>query len=91
MHLNQDPIDVNQLEARLTDVFKTRAERVVFVKGDPDLDYQTVAHAIDIAKGAGKLVAVKADTRRFLGHRPRRLPDRTLQTICRSVDDGQGQ
>ena len=52
MHLNQDPIDVNQLEARLTDVFKTRAERVVFVKGDPDLDYQTVAHAIDIAKGA---------------------------------------
>jgi biopolymer transport protein TolR len=52
MHLNQDPIDVNQLEARLTEVFKTRAERVVFVKGDPDLDFQTVAHAIDIAKGA---------------------------------------
>ncbi len=52
MHLNQDPIDVNQLEARLMDVFKTRAERVVFVKGDPDLDFQTVAHAIDIAKGA---------------------------------------
>ena len=52
MHLNQDPIEVNQLEARLTEVFKTRAERVVFVKGDPDLDFQTVAHAIDIAKGA---------------------------------------
>ena len=52
MHLNQDPIDVNQLETRLVDVFKTRAERVVFVKGDPDLDFQTVAHAIDIAKGA---------------------------------------
>ena len=52
MKLNQDPIDVNQLEGRLTEVFKTRAERVVFVKGDPDLDYQTVAHAIDIAKGA---------------------------------------
>ncbi|MSV34394.1 MAG: biopolymer transporter ExbD [Bryobacterales bacterium] len=52
MHLNQDPINVDQLEARLTDVFKTRAERVVFVKGDPDLDFQTVAHAIDIAKGA---------------------------------------
>jgi biopolymer transport protein ExbD len=34
-------------------VFKTRAERVVFVKGDPDLDYQTVARAIDIARGAG--------------------------------------
>jgi biopolymer transport protein TolR len=52
MKLNQDPIDESQLGNRLTEVFKTRAERVVFVKGDPDLDYQTVAHAIDIAKGA---------------------------------------
>jgi biopolymer transport protein TolR len=52
MHLNQDPIQESQLQQRLIDVFKTRAERVVFVKGDPDLDYQTVAHAIDIAKGA---------------------------------------
>jgi len=25
----------------------------VFVKGDPDLDFQFVARAIDIAKGAG--------------------------------------
>jgi biopolymer transport protein TolR len=53
MKLNQDPIEESQLQARLIEVFKTRAERVVFVKGDPDLDYETVAHAIDIAKGAG--------------------------------------
>jgi len=52
MKLNQDPIQENQLGDRLMEVFKTRAERVVFVKGDPDLDFQTVAHAIDIAKGA---------------------------------------
>ena len=52
MKLNQDPIEESRLGDRLTEVFKTRAERVVFVKGDPDLDYQTVAHAIDIAKGA---------------------------------------
>jgi len=52
MKLNQDPITMDTLEARLVDVFKTRAERVVFVKGDPDLDFQTVARAIDIAKGA---------------------------------------
>ena len=52
MKLNQDPIQENQLQDRLLEVFKTRAERVVFVKGDPDLDFQTVAHAIDIAKGA---------------------------------------
>ncbi len=53
MKLNQDPIDVNKLQARLEEVFKTRAERVVFVKGDKDLDFETVALAIDIAKGAG--------------------------------------
>ena len=52
MKLNQDPVQEDQLGQRLTDVFKTRAERVVFVKGDPDLDFQTVARAIDIAKGA---------------------------------------
>ncbi len=52
MKLNQDPIEKSQLGARLTEVFKTRAERVVFVKGDPDLDFQTIAEAIDIAKGA---------------------------------------
>ena len=53
MKLNQDPIDEVRLGPRLEEVFKTRAERVVFVKGDPDLDFQTVARAIDIAKGAG--------------------------------------
>jgi len=52
MKLNQDSITEATLGDRLMDVFKTRAERVVFVKGDPDLDFQTVAHAIDIAKGA---------------------------------------
>jgi biopolymer transport protein TolR len=53
MKLNQDPIDERLLGQRLQEVFKTRAERVVFVKGDPDLDFSVVARAIDIAKGVG--------------------------------------
>jgi len=53
MKLNQDPIDEAHLGDRLTEIFKTRAERVVFVKGDKDLDFATVARAIDAAKGAG--------------------------------------
>lgn len=53
MKLNQDDIREEDLGQRLEQVFKTRAERVVFVKGDPDLEYQYVARAIDIAKGAG--------------------------------------
>ena len=52
MKLNQDPITEARLQDRLNEIFKTRAERVVFVKGDPDLDFEVVARAIDIAKGA---------------------------------------
>lgn len=51
--INQEPSDFNRLGRRLEEIFKTRAERVVFVKGDPDLEFQYVARAIDIAKGAG--------------------------------------
>ena len=50
MKINEEPTDFDKLGPRLEQVFKTRAERVVFVKGDPDLDYQTVARAIDIAR-----------------------------------------
>ncbi len=53
MQINQDPIDEANLGQRLSDIFKTRAERVVFVKGDPDLEFRRIATAIDIAKGAG--------------------------------------
>ena len=52
MHLNNEDTDEQHLGSRLEQIFKTRAERVVFVKGDPDLEYETVAKAIDIAKGA---------------------------------------
>jgi biopolymer transport protein ExbD len=52
MHINNEDTDMDKLGPRLEQIFKTRAERVVFVKGDPDLEFQTVAHAIDIAKGA---------------------------------------
>ncbi len=52
MHINNEDTDMDKLGPRLEQIFKTRAERVVFVKGDPDLEYQTVAQAIDIAKGA---------------------------------------
>jgi biopolymer transport protein ExbD len=53
MLINQEPITEDRLGTRLEEIFKSRAERVVFVKGDPDLEYRYVASAIDIAKGAG--------------------------------------
>ena len=51
--INQEPSDEQKLGARLEEIFKTRAERVIFVKGDPDLEFQSVAKIIDIAKGVG--------------------------------------
>jgi len=51
--LNQDDATWDTLNDRLIDIFKTRAEKVVFVKGDKDLEFQVVARAIDIAHGAG--------------------------------------
>jgi biopolymer transport protein ExbD len=53
MMVNTEPITEEKLGPRLLEVFKTRAERIVFVKGDPDLEFMYVAKAIDIAKGAG--------------------------------------
>jgi len=53
MMINQEQTDENKLGSRLEEIFKTRAERVVFVKGDPDLEFRDVAKAIDIAHGAG--------------------------------------
>jgi biopolymer transport protein ExbD len=53
MMINTETTDESKLGSRLEEIFKTRAERVVFVKGDPELEFQYVAKAIDIAKGAG--------------------------------------
>lgn len=51
--INNEPAQESQLGARLEEIFKTRAERVVFVKGDPKIEFKWVANAIDIAHGAG--------------------------------------
>ena len=50
--INADPTPEAQLGTRLTEIFRTRAERVVFVKGDPTIEFGWVAKAIDIAHGA---------------------------------------
>src|SRR5580693_7427643 len=53
MKVNEEPIAESALGKRLEDIFKTRADRLMFVKGDPDIEYKWVAEVIDIAHGAG--------------------------------------
>src|ERR1022692_4171527 len=40
MKINQDPIAKSALQDRLVQIFSTRAERVVFIRGDKDLEFE---------------------------------------------------
>ena len=53
LKINQDPTTLEALGPRLEDIFKTRNERIMFVKGDPSVNFGDVAQVIDVAKGAG--------------------------------------
>jgi len=51
--INQDDVTLDKLQGRLEDIFKTRAEKVAFVKGDSDLTFYDVAQVIDKIHAAG--------------------------------------
>ena len=53
LKINEDKVSWDDLRGRLHDIFKQRAERVAFVKGDDDVDFEYVADVIDIARDAG--------------------------------------
>lgn len=50
--INETDISEKDLLPQLTNIFSTRAERVMFVKGDPDLDFNSIAQVIDIGHEA---------------------------------------
>lgn len=41
-----------ELQARLTEIYANRAERIMFVKGDDNLDFHYIAEVVDIARAA---------------------------------------
>jgi len=53
LKINQEDATWDTLEGRLTDIYKTRAEKVMFVKGDDNVPFMDVANVIDIAHAAG--------------------------------------
>ncbi|MGO9434220.1 MAG: ExbD/TolR family protein [Terracidiphilus sp.] len=50
--INETPVQKSELLAKLTDIYSNRAERVMFVKGDDNLDFRYVADVIDIGRAA---------------------------------------
>ncbi len=53
LKINQDDVSWDNLQQRLTDIYKARAEKVMFVKGDTGIPFADVANVIDIAHAAG--------------------------------------
>ncbi len=51
--INEDPVTLDTLTARLTDIFQTRNDKVMFVKGDKDLDFGQVLPVINDGHAAG--------------------------------------
>jgi biopolymer transport protein TolR len=51
--INETAFSKNDLEPKLSEIFATRQEKVMFVKGDKDLDFSKVAEVIDFGHQAG--------------------------------------
>jgi biopolymer transport protein ExbD len=51
--INQDDVAKNDLRNRLDAIYASRAEKVMFIKGDPDLNFTTVAEVVDIGHSVG--------------------------------------
>lgn len=51
--INQEDVSVEELGNRLSSIMSVRADRVIFVKADDNLDFSDIAKVMDIGKGAG--------------------------------------
>ena len=50
--INDVDLTYNALLPRLTDIYANRAERVMFVRGDDNVNFQYIANVIDIGRAA---------------------------------------
>ncbi len=53
LKINQEDVTWDKLQGRLEEIYKTRAEKIMFVKADSDIYFADVAQVIDIAHSAG--------------------------------------
>ena len=51
--LNQEVVQDADLESRLTRVFQTRGDHLIFIGAEPELDFERIVHVIDVARGVG--------------------------------------
>lgn len=53
LRVNQEAVTWENLESRLTEIFKVRADRTAFIWGDQSVEFAVVARVIDAMHGAG--------------------------------------
>jgi len=53
LKINASEVSWEDLPARMKDILLPRAQRVVFLKGDPDVEFEFVAQAVDLTRAAG--------------------------------------
>jgi biopolymer transport protein TolR len=53
LRINQDPVEWQDLQARLAEIFSVRASRVAFLRGDRAIEFGAIARAIDVMRGSG--------------------------------------
>ena len=51
--INETDVAKRDLQPQLTNIYANRAERVMFVKGDDDVNFAAIAEVIDIGRSAG--------------------------------------
>lgn len=51
--INQTPVALSDMQAKLSQIFATRADKVMFIKGEKNLAYSQVEQVVDRATGAG--------------------------------------
>ena len=53
LRINQEPVSWDRLGARIAEVFKLRATRVAFIRGDGPVEFGVVANVIDVMHTSG--------------------------------------
>jgi biopolymer transport protein TolR len=53
LRINEDPVQWKDLQGRLEEIFKMRASRIAFVRGDSTIEFGVIARAIDVMRGSG--------------------------------------
>ena len=63
VRINGTVVPPEQLEAKLRDIYKSRQEKILFLKGDATLNFSDIAYVIDVTRSADDGIRVGLITR----------------------------